>query len=532
MQPVYIHPPRFIAAFFILLCLDTLHCQVDQGRWGITHDINRLLSDADASLYRREETPQNSFNGTFLTNLTSGKNATSYWHLSADAPLLEQPAADVSYRPILTKLIPNHQYNPGILLPPCAWLQVFQLQPSNEFIIYISSGLLFGSLSCVWIILICSKRWNERIQPPRGTFAVKCSLILGLNVHATVCTLVFLLLQTLSKGIVSFADLSPGQGSDFCNVAISVLDICTSVFWILIGFSNTLLIVLLRALKPGVSRTEPLARLFRNKRNSVLLSLLAHCIPWICGIALNTLQLVFLHETTREISVSHKRSQLLRALISALPVLFAIFTLGTRLWRFQGHRLHLPSLSRVAVSYSCQHELSSTQRTQLNNTPSITDPSSSGIGETAVALFSSTIVTGLHLTCSLLAAFATCSWIASIALDEAYVLLRIYSVAMYFAISLFFVVTMAGYSSRLMLASAITKRNSYIPGEIGPVYEGHVRLSLADSELSPRELLEIPKFTRTQFFDTLSELPEHEKIGQCVASKAVEVIAVYEPIVS
>ncbi|VDK40162.1 unnamed protein product [Taenia asiatica] len=157
---------------------------------------------------------------------------------------------------------------------------------------------------------------------------------------------------------------------------------------------------------------------------------------------------------------------------------------------------------------------------------------SNGAGPTAVALFSSTIVTGFQLICSLLAAFAIFLWILSISLNETRVLSRIHSVLMYFAVCLFYTVPLTGYNKRLTMASAITTRNSYIPGEIVRGSEGCIRATQTDSKLSPRELLEIPKFTRTQFFDTLSELPEREQTDQCITSKAVQIIAVYEPIVS
>lgn len=103
---------------------------------------------------------------------------------------------------------------------------------------------------------------------------------------------------------------------------------------------------------------------------------------------------------------------------------------------------------------------------------------------------------------------------------------------MYFAVCLFYAVSLAGYNSRLTLASAITTRNSYIPGEIGRESENCIYAAQPDSKLSPRELLEIPKFTRTQFFDTPSELPEREQTNQCVTDKAVQIITVYEPVVS
>ncbi|KAH9282758.1 hypothetical protein ECG_04045 [Echinococcus granulosus] len=155
-----------------------------------------------------------------------------------------------------------------------------------------------------------------------------------------------------------------------------------------------------------------------------------------------------------------------------------------------------------------------------------------GAGSTAVALFSSPIVTKLQLICSLLAAFAICLWILSISWNETRVVSRIHSVVMYFAVCLFYAVSLAGYNSRLTLASAITTRNSYIPGEIGRESENCIYAAQPDSKLSPRELLEIPKFTRTQFFDTPSELPEREQTNQCVTDKAVQIITVYEPVVS
>ncbi|VDM17026.1 unnamed protein product [Hydatigera taeniaeformis] len=169
----------------------------------------------------------------------------------------------------------------------------------------------------------------------------------------------------------------------------------------------------------------------------------------------------------------------------------------------------------------------------IRNSQSTLNPTiSNGAGATAVALFSSTIVTGFQLICSLLAVFAVCLWILSISLNETRVLSRVPSIVMYFAVCLFYAVPLIGYNSRLTLASVITTRNSYIPGELVRESEGCICTAQTDSKLSPRELLEIPKFTRTQFFDTSSEPPEREQTDQCVTSKAVQIIAVYEPIVS
>lgn len=533
MQSRVFHPPSFFLPFLLLLCSEPHYCQSEQSRWGIESDINRLLSNDDATLYHHGKIEQSAFNGTAFANSTSNENFTSYWHLPADAPLLEQPAADTSQSPIPIKRSHDFRRKAGPPLRSCTRLQVLPLRPLYEFIAFVCGGLLFGSLSSIWLTLLCNKCWRNRTQPQRGAFAVKCSLILGLNIHATACSLAFLLLQATSRGTVSFVNLSPHQMSNFCNIAISMLDICTSVFWLFVGFINTLLIMFLRILNPGVNRREPWSSLFKSQRNSVFLSFLAHCVPWVCGIALNTLQLIFLQETPTEIKLPHSRSQLMRALTSVLPVLFAVITIGTRIWKFQGHRLHLPSLSRVVPSYACQHEYSKVRSSPTDSTQSAANsPISNGAGPTAVALFSSTIVTGFQLICSLLAAFAICLWIISISFNEPRVLSRIHSIVMYFAICLFYAVSLTGYSNRLTLASAITTRNSYIPGEIARDSEGYICAARMDSKLSPRELLEIPKFTRTQFFDTSSELPEREQTDQCITSKAVQIIAVYEPIVS
>ncbi|KAL5967788.1 hypothetical protein TSMEX_004486 [Taenia solium] len=229
MQPRVFHPPNFFLPFLLLLCSEPHHCQSEQSRWGIESDINRLLSSDDATLYHREEIEQSSFNGTVFTNSTSGENFTSYWHLPADAPLLEQPGADTSQSPVPIKHNRDFRLKAGPSLRSCTRLQVLPLRPLYEFIAFV-------------------------------------------------------------------------------------------------------------------------------------------CVP------------------------------------------------------------------------------------------------------------------------------------------------------------------LTGYNKRLTLASAITTRNSYIPGEIVRGSEGCIRPTQTDSKLSPRELLEIPKFTRTQFFDTLSELPEREQTDQCITSKAVQIIAVYEPI--
>uniref|UniRef100_A0A5K3EU54 Transmembrane protein n=1 Tax=Mesocestoides corti TaxID=53468 RepID=A0A5K3EU54_MESCO len=191
-----------------------------------------------------------------------------------------------------------------------------------------------------------------------------------------------------------------------------------------------------------------------------------------------------------------------------------------------GHRLHLPFLSRVTHDYTCQHE-------QFPMKPSTTAHIASTITEmipAAVALFTSPVVSGLQLACSAVAAAAIGLWILSIALNENRFLPRAQTAGMLIAISLFYTATLVGYNSRLTLASAITTRNTYIPGEVKRETSGRVCSTSSDAKLSPRELLEIPKFTRTQFFDTLSVSP-NEQTDQCCSNRSVQIITVYEPVV-
>ncbi|VDN96310.1 unnamed protein product [Rodentolepis nana] len=256
----------------------------------------------------------------------------------------------------------------------------------------------------------------------------------------------------------------------------------------------------------------------------------SHCIPWVCGIALNTFQLVFLNETTGDLRAFHYRGNLLRGLITALPVAFAVINICVRLWKFQGHRLHLPSLSRVAPSYSCQQECrpisaGSNKNTKVTAFSAHTD----GAGPTCIALFSSNVVSVFHLVCSFMASVAACLQITSISLSDRHIPSQIQAIFMQAAVGLFYALALIGYSSRLTLASAITTRNSYNPGEMINMQENCSLVSKSDNTLTPTKLLEIPKFTRTQFFDTTtSPEPNH-----CVtASEPVQLIAVYKPVVS
>lgn len=519
-----------------LLCLESfVQCQINRERWSIEYDINRLLSNEDARIFQEDSTQNDSINGTKLTNFTSNDNATSYWHLPADAPLLEQPTLDVPQSVSSTKQIIDSSLKSGTVPFACSHFSVLPLRPLLEFVIYLCGSLILGFSSCVWIILVGRKRCKQQLQQQREALSDKCRLVLGLNIHATVCAIVFLILQAASRGTLSFATLSSRQASNFCNVAISVLDICTSVFWLFIGMSNIFLTVFLRALKPGVSRTEPCTSLFKSRRKSIFLSLLTHCIPWVCGIALNTLQLVFLNESFANFKAFHHRSQLLRALTIGLAVVFAFLTISIRIWKFQGHRLHLPSLSRVVPSYSCQQEYSEVRIGLYKNQQS---PSASshtdGAGSTCIALFSSTIASAVHFTCSLIATITICLWITSISLSDLYILLRIQAVLMYLVVGFLYALALAGYNNRLTLASAITTRNSYIPGESLRLHEDRSCANQSEDKLSPRELIEIPQFTRIHFFDTSSpEINERDQVDHCVTTpEPVQFIAVYEPIVS
>ncbi|VDL45402.1 unnamed protein product [Hymenolepis diminuta] len=151
-----------------------------------------------------------------------------------------------------------------------------------------------------------------------------------------------------------------------------------------------------------------------------------------------------------------------------------------------------------------------------------------GAGPICIALFSSNIVSALHLICSFVATVAGCLQIMSISLSDWHILSRLQALLMHAAVGLFYALAFVGYSSRLTLASAITSRNSYNPGEMIHMQENHPLPSQTDDKLTPRELLEIPKFTRTQFFDTSSPEANH-----CVTTnEPVQFIAVYKPVVS
>uniref|UniRef100_A0A0R3WCF9 Glyco_hydro_38C domain-containing protein n=1 Tax=Taenia asiatica TaxID=60517 RepID=A0A0R3WCF9_TAEAS len=95
-----------------------------------------LLSNDDATLYHREEIEQSSFNGTVFTNSTSGENFTSYWHLPADAPLLEQPGVDTLQSPVPIKHSHDFRLKAGPSLRSCTRLQVLPLRPLYEFIAF------------------------------------------------------------------------------------------------------------------------------------------------------------------------------------------------------------------------------------------------------------------------------------------------------------------------------------------------------------------------------------------------------------
>ncbi|KAM3178963.1 hypothetical protein ACTXT7_001563 [Hymenolepis weldensis] len=506
-----------------------VHCLNGQERWSIDEDISRLLSSDDTSTFHEASIQHNSFNGTYTANFTFSENTTSYWHLHADAPLLEQPSLDALQIPVSIKQSKDSKIK--ALEPPvtCSQFNFLSISPIFEFVIQLCGALILGSLSCTWIILVNRKRRKERIFTQRGAFSIKCRLVLGLNVHATVCAVLFLTLQTATHVVISFASLSPRFANNFCNVALSLLDICIAVFWIFVGISNTFLILFLRDLKPGANRTEPWAVLFKSHRNAVLIFLLAHCIPWVCGIALNTLQLVFLNETAGDLKAFHYRSKLLRALTTALPVAFSIITICIRLWKYQGHRLHLPSLSRIVPSYSCQQEYTAIRMSPNKSGKTAKfSAHTDGAGPICIALFSSNIVSTLHLICSFIATIAGCLQIMSISLSDRHILSKLQALLMHAAVGLFYALTFVGYSSRLTLASAITSRNSYNPGEMIHMQENYPLPSQSDDKLTPRELLEIPKFTRTQFFDTSSPEANH-----CVTtSKPVQFIAVYKPVVS
>ncbi|VDD81037.1 unnamed protein product [Mesocestoides corti] len=519
-----LHP----SCLFLMLLSEATLCQSkaqQDQRWGIEQDINRLLAD-DIGL-NRDDT-NNWLNNTEAANISSSENVTSYWHLPADAPLPEPSTLD-SLRSQATTKDFNQIQKSEALLRHCPRLKILPFRPIYEFVACACWCLLFGLLSSAWMVLLCGKRSKTNRSTQGDVYMFKCKLILGLNIHASVCVLTFLVLQIVARGAVSFTEHDGYQHTKLCSIATSVHDLCTSVFWLLVGFSNTTLILFIRGLKPGLNRSETLSlytRLFKSHRNFVFLSVLTHIIPWVGGIALSTLQLIFLHETVPDSVKMPDRSELLKALTCALPVSFAMITMITRIWKFQGHRLHLPFLSRVTHDYTCQHE-------QFPMKPSTTAHIASTITEmipAAVALFTSPVVSGLQLACSAVAAAAIGLWILSIALNENRFLPRAQTAGMLIAISLFYTATLVGYNSRLTLASAITTRNTYIPGEVKRETSGRVCSTSSDAKLSPRELLEIPKFTRTQFFDTLSVSP-NEQTDQCCSNRSVQIITVYEPVV-
>ncbi|KAM7537206.1 hypothetical protein Aperf_G00000067995 [Anoplocephala perfoliata] len=114
----------------VLLCFESfVQCQIDHDRWSIEQDINRLLSNEDAKIFQEENIQHDSFNGTSLANITSNENATAYWHLSADAPLLEQPTLDAPQSFSSTKQISDSSLKSGTLPFACNHLSILPLRP-------------------------------------------------------------------------------------------------------------------------------------------------------------------------------------------------------------------------------------------------------------------------------------------------------------------------------------------------------------------------------------------------------------------
>ncbi len=534
-SPTRFPPDRFSFLLYLLIWLSFFSCLVLAGNWDIGRDINRLLAEDDGFYYDRNEQAYSGFNST--VNITTNENITGYWHLSADAPLAEQPTVDTTNLHE-TKQPWSKEGFPEQPDQPCSRLQILPISPLVAFITCVCCCSLLGLLSASWMLLLCTRRQkHEDPSLHNRAFTYKCRIIVGLHIHASICVFAYLTIQLTARGVTSFITLDSCRHAKFCSIAMSVLNLCTSVFWLLVGLSNVMLIAFLRGRKPGVIspvQRSPSSRIFRSHRNVIFLSLLLHTIPWITAVALNTLQIIFLQAVSMDCaSISDTRSSLIEALTCAIPVIFAVLSIIIRIQKFRAHRLHLPSQSRAVPDYACQHDHCLVARPS----PGIQTIDNFVSHQSTIGLFSNPFISGLQLACSLLAILSVCLWIASVAAEETRFLPRIYNALMFGAVGLFYSCPVVGLCRRLGLGAVGSLRNRYIPGEMAwanGVRAGSPILTPMEAKLSPRELLEIPQFTRTQFFDTLSDTSQQKIVplsDEIATSKAVQIITVYEPVV-
>lgn len=475
-----------------------------QDSWAIDADIARLLIDDDAFAGNPNE---GGFYKSNLTgNITSIDNITSYWALPADAPIPESPNSQDFSEIDSFHEVADQADSHETIFNECFRVEVLHHNPMYSFVVCACCSGIFGLLSSAWMIVACSRTnvYNETSFPGR-VFALKCKILLGTHIHSTFCVLLYLLLQVVSRGLAAFVKFDDCNQARLCSITASLISLCTSVFWILVGLSNTMLILFLRVYQPGVISAVQQSP---SHRNIICLGVLLHLIPWVSAAALNPLQIMFLRKLALDCAaIVDKRNHLPEAITGAAPVLFATIALIARTRTFHSRRLHMPLRTIRPPDYFCRRE----QCPRLRCSHSIRPLDIFSCSHTIIGIFTTRFVSVLQLLCSLSATVAVCLRVASVAIDERKFLPKMYNFMIFGALGLFYSITIVTLRGQLRGSSVLQSGCNAEMEDYGP-WLNTDRQEVAASEpnteeskLSPRALLEIPKFTRIQFFDTPSD---------------------------
>ncbi|BHF62783.1 hypothetical protein SprV_0200576900 [Sparganum proliferum] len=292
----------------------------DREQRTLRNDIQRLLSDSDwpqDESFARNRT-------LFNTTLIGKENFTSYWHLSADAPVAE--ALDAAQRMHTPKSIEGKSAVVDTDRGPflCPGTKVFASHLIHGPILIAVTGCVFIVLNSIWVFrMFFLKRslcWSaesggakylptstdstDKLQPKAQFLERVADVYLTLHIHATLAVIVFFLLNmclhTVLYGevwnlLIEAPSTPVCKQRIVCALGTLLVDLVVSVFWSILLLSLLFLLLLNVAHRSRVLLC--LCKHLSSGRRQTTCALVLHICPWFFSLTARLLHVLLLDKS-------------------------------------------------------------------------------------------------------------------------------------------------------------------------------------------------------------------------------------------
>nr|VZI00256.1 unnamed protein product [Spirometra erinaceieuropaei] len=287
----------------------------------LRNDIQRLLSDSDwpqGESFARNRT-------LFNTTLIGKENFTSYWHLSADAPVAE--VFDAAHRMHTPKSIEGKSAIVDTDRGPflCPETNIFASHLIHGPILIAVLGCIFIVLNSIWVfrmfflkrsLCLSAQSGGAKYLPhtcPDSVDKLQCKaqllermadVYLTLHIHATLAVIVFFLLNmclhTVLHGevwnfLIEVPSTPVCKQRIVCVLGSLLVDLVVSVFWSILLLSLLFLLLLNVAHRSRVLLC--LCKCLRSGRRQTTYAIVLHVCPWFFSLTARLLHVMLLDKS-------------------------------------------------------------------------------------------------------------------------------------------------------------------------------------------------------------------------------------------